>query len=82
MYKVMLVDDDYPVIELLSETIEWENLGLKLQSTHENGAAAFEKALNEMPDLLITDIGMPKMNGIELTKRLKELNPHLQVVIL
>ncbi|MFB3164319.1 response regulator [Neobacillus sp. 179-J 1A1 HS] len=82
MYKVMLVDDDYPVIELLSETIEWENLGLMLQSTHENGAAAFEKALNEMPDLLITDIGMPKMNGIELTKRLKELNPHLQVVIL
>lgn len=78
----MLVDDDYPVIELLSETIEWENLGLMLQSTHENGAAAFEKALNEMPDLLITDIGMPKMNGIELTKRLKELNPHLQVVIL
>jgi two-component system, response regulator YesN len=82
MYKVMLVDDDYPVIELLSETIEWENLGITLQSTHENGAAAFEKALYEMPDILITDIGMPKMNGIELTKVLKELNPQLQIVIL
>ncbi|MEH6991866.1 response regulator [Neobacillus drentensis] len=82
MYKVMLVDDDYPVIELLSEAIEWENLGVMLQSTHENGAAAFEKALYEMPDILITDIGMPKMNGIELTKMLKELNPQLQIVIL
>jgi two-component system, response regulator YesN len=82
MYKVMLVDDDYPVIELLSKSIEWETLGVILQSTHDNGVAAFEKAQHEMPDILITDIGMPKMNGIELTKVLKELNPHLQVVIL
>ncbi|MFF2446402.1 response regulator [Neobacillus sp. NPDC058068] len=82
MYKVMLVDDDYPVIELLAKTITWEDLGLTLQSTHENGASAYEKALDEVPDILITDIGMPKMNGIELTKRVKELNPNLQVVIL
>jgi two-component system, response regulator YesN len=82
MYKVMLVDDDYPVLELLSQTIEWEHLGVKLQGTYENGASAFEAALDEMPNILITDIGMPKMNGIELTKRLKELNPKLQVVIL
>ena len=78
----MLVDDDYPVIELLTETIQWEHFGVTLQSTHENGASAYEAALHEMPDILITDIGMPKMNGIELTKRLKELNPKLQVVIL
>ena len=78
----MLVDDDYPVIEFLTGTIEWEQFGVTLQSTHENGASAFEKALEEMPDILITDIGMPKMNGIELTKRLKEINPNLQVVIL
>ena len=82
MYKVMLVDDDYPVLEFLTATIEWEQLGVTLESTHENGASAFEKALEEMPDILITDIGMPKMNGIELTKRLKQLNPNLQVIIL
>jgi two-component system, response regulator YesN len=82
MYKVMLVDDDYPVLELLSETIEWEQLGLKLQSTHENGASALQHALIEMPDILITDIGMPKMNGIELTKRIKEENPTIQVSML
>lgn len=82
MYKVMLVDDDYPVLQLLSEAIEWEQLGVTLQSTHENGANAFEKAMTEMPDILITDIGMPKMNGIELTKQLKDRNPNLQVAIL
>nr|WP_263323635.1 response regulator [Neobacillus sp. Marseille-Q6967] len=82
MYKVMLVDDDYPVLELLSETIEWDQLGVSLQSTHENGASAFEKAMEDMPDILITDIGMPKMNGIQLTKQLKDRNPNLQVAIL
>ncbi|WP_129731972.1 response regulator transcription factor [Ectobacillus funiculus] len=82
MYKVMLVDDDYPVLEFLSEAIEWEQLGVTLQSTHENGMSAFERAMLEMPDILITDIGMPKMNGIELTKQLKDRNPNLQVAIL
>ncbi|PQP86201.1 AraC family transcriptional regulator [Paenibacillus sp. AR247] len=44
MYNVMLADDDYPVIELLSETIRWEELGLRLMSTHENGWSAWEQA--------------------------------------
>lgn len=82
MYKVMLVDDDYPVLELLSEIINWDQLGLNLQSIHENGASALTYALNEMPDILLTDIGMPKMNGIELTKQLKGINPNLQVCML
>ncbi|MDF2669009.1 MAG: AraC family transcriptional regulator, partial [Paenibacillus sp.] len=43
---------------------------------------AYEGALKRMPDILITDIGMPKMDGLELIKRLKELKPDLRVVIL
>src|SRR5690606_26192604 len=56
--------------------------GLRLQSVHENGASALSHALKEMPDILITDIGMPEMNGIELTKKLKQRKPNLQVAIL
>lgn len=82
MFKVMLADDDYPVLELLSDMIPWENLGLTLQSTHENGKSAFDYARQDMPDILVTDIGMPKMNGIELTKQLKDINPNLPVIIL
>lgn len=78
----MLVDDDYPVLEFLSEMVEWESLGLHLQSIHENGASALDYALIEMPDILITDIGMPKMNGLELTKKMKAQNSNLQVAIL
>jgi two-component system, response regulator YesN len=82
MYSVMLVDDDYPVLELLSEVIPWETLGLKLLSVHENGVSAWESAQQQMPDILITDIGMPRMDGLELIRRMKEVKPLLRVAIL
>ena len=44
MYNVMLVDDDYPVIELLSEAISWNELGLNLMGSYENGMSAWEEA--------------------------------------
>lgn len=82
MFKVMLVDDDYPVLEFLSEMIDWDELGLQLQSVHGNGLSALIEAEENMPDILITDIGMPKLNGIDLTKKLKEIHPSLMVAIL
>ncbi|TFE26653.1 response regulator transcription factor [Cohnella luojiensis] len=82
MYNVMLVDDDYPVLELLSETIDWEGKGLRLLGTFENGAMAWEHAQNVMPDILITDIGMPRMNGLELCEKIKERKPETRIIIL
>src|SRR5690625_3254361 len=81
-YKVMIVDDDYPVLEFLSDIVEWEALGLHLQSIHENGVSALDYALMEMPNILITDISMTKMNWLELTKKMKEQKSNLQVAIL
>ncbi|CAM3647599.1 helix-turn-helix domain-containing protein [Cohnella lubricantis] len=82
MYKVMLADDDYPVIELLSDRIDWEGLGFELIGAHEDGEGAWKQAQQVMPDLLVTDIGMPKMDGLELTARMKERKPNLRTVIL
>ncbi|MFD1955538.1 helix-turn-helix domain-containing protein [Paenibacillus thailandensis] len=82
MYSVMLADDDYPVIELLSEAIEWEKLGFRLIGAHENGESAWEQAEREMPDVLITDIGMPRMDGLELAARVRERNAGVRIVIL
>ncbi|MGG1550271.1 response regulator transcription factor [Paenibacillus ferrarius] len=82
MYKVMLVDDDYPVLELLSEVIPWQQLGLSLMGTYENGLRAWEDSQRELPDILITDIGMPRMNGLELIARLKERKGNMRCIIL
>ncbi|MCZ8519413.1 MULTISPECIES: response regulator transcription factor [Paenibacillus] len=82
MYKVMLVDDDYPVLEFLAGSIPWEQLGLTLIGTYENGAVALEAAQKGMPDIVVTDIGMPRMNGLELIRALKELAPRIRFAIL
>ncbi|WP_248924017.1 response regulator transcription factor [Paenibacillus hamazuiensis] len=82
MYKVMLVDDDYPVLEFLSESIPWDKLGMTLIGQYENGAVALEAAQAQMPDIVVTDIGMPRMNGLELIRALKELKPGIRFAIL
>ena len=64
MYTVMLVDDDYPVLEFLSRMIDWRGLELKLHSACGNGAAALDAAREAPPDIVITDIGMPRMDGL------------------
>jgi len=82
MYTVMLVDDDYPVLEYLSQTIPWKSLGLRQHSACSNGMEALEKARVEPPDIIITDIGMPHMDGLDLIEELKKLNPRLSCMVL
>ena len=71
MYKVMLVDDDYPVLELLSEVVDWGARGLVLCGKYENGMAAWEHAQEEPPDILVTDIGMPEDGRAGAASRMK-----------
>lgn len=80
--KVMLVDDDYPVLEFISRTVPWDEMGLQLHSLQENGQDAYEAALADMPDIVLTDIGMPRMDGLALLAKLKEGNPRLRAAIL
>ncbi|MFD0960913.1 response regulator transcription factor [Paenibacillus chungangensis] len=82
MHNIMLVDDDYPVLEYLMQAVPWESLGMKVQGCYESGAKALEAAKTSLPDILITDIGMPHMNGLELIRKMKELHPKLKVAIL
>jgi len=82
MYKVLIADDDYPVIEFIMQEIPWLQLNLECIGYAEDGLAALAKAQETMPDLLITDIGMPGMDGLELIQQLKESNAGLRTIIL
>lgn len=79
MYKVYLVDDEPFIIEGLYDIIDWENLGLEIIGHADNGLRALE-ALKQLPvDILITDISMPTMNGLELIRAVRnsDANAHL-----
>ncbi|MEC0266084.1 response regulator transcription factor [Paenibacillus anseongense] len=82
MLNVMLVDDDVPMIKYLTKLISWESLGLRLAATANSGESAMQIFHETQLDLVITDIGMPQMDGLELVAQLKALKPELQVVFL
>ncbi|MCY9661370.1 helix-turn-helix domain-containing protein [Paenibacillus chondroitinus] len=82
MYTVMIVDDDLPVLEFLSSAIKWEELGFRLTGAFENPLEALEAGRRAKTDVLISDIGMPEMNGLDLIRSLREGDPHVKAVIL
>lgn len=80
MYKVMVVDDE-PIIRYgIRACLDWQALGLAMIGEYANGEEAYRAMEQEQPDILITDIKMPLMDGIALTGKAMKLIPHLKVV--
>ncbi|ASN06695.1 response regulator transcription factor [Virgibacillus necropolis] len=82
MYKVICVDDDYLVLEFLSQMIPWEEMGFIVIGSFQDGATALEHINSEIPDVIITDISMPIMGGIELIRNIKVLDSTIHSIIL
>jgi CheY-like chemotaxis protein len=66
---VLLVDDDSDIREMYSEYLSWSGLNVTSEAT---GRKALESARAEPPDVVVTDIAMPEMDGLELSRRLRE----------
>ncbi|MCT2193688.1 response regulator [Paenibacillus sp. p3-SID1389] len=82
LLKVLIVDDEPSNIQGLVRYIRWRELGYEEPKTGESGEEALE-AIRQTPfDVLISDVAMPGMNGIELVARAKELLPQLQVLMI
>ena len=82
MYKVLLVDDEILIRERISQRIPWESLGYELKGTCENGKEAIEFMERQPVDLVLTDICMPYVDGLELAKYLYENEKRTKVVII
>ena len=66
-YKVLLVDDEAEVIEVIEQRIQWDDLGFTVVGNATNGVKALELVEKLQPDVVITDIKMPYMDGLELS---------------
>lgn len=71
-YKVLIADDEYWTREKLRSMIEWENYSLEVLEPAQDGAEVLERMDEEQPDILITDINMPFVNGVELLSAINE----------
>lgn len=81
-YTVLVVEDEREQRRALIETVDWEAAGFEVIGEAENGFEALELTESLEPDLIITDIRMPMMTGLELAARVHELRPMVQMVIL
>ena len=76
--RILLVDDEEGIQLLYRE--EFEEEGFEVTTAY-NGEEALKQFSQELPDLVILDINMPGMNGIEVLRRMKEINPNLPVIL-
>lgn len=81
MIKVFLVEDETVVREGIKKIINWEKEGLQLVGAVSNGELALPLIRKEQPDILITDIKMPFMDGLQLSKIVKEEMPWIKIII-
>ncbi|SCY89702.1 response regulator [Alkaliphilus peptidifermentans] len=82
MYKVLIVDDEAPARETLQYLITWEDTDFRIVDTAKNGREALEKYKIHRPELIITDIQMPIMDGLTLIKEVKKIDNTQKFIIL
>lgn len=82
MYKLLLVDDEYLELELLEKHVDWAGMGFQVAGTAKNGQEALHRVEALAPDVVITDIKMPVMDGIAFARRLHEQRPNIKIIFL
>ena len=80
--KVLIVDDESNTRNLVRMSIDWNGLGLQAIGDATSGLEAIDMIDSELPDIIITDIQMPYMDGLALSKAVKEIHPDMAIVIL
>lgn len=82
MYNLMFVDDEQRVLEAMCNMIPWNELNINVVGTFDNPISALQSIIDEQPDILITDLMMPVMDGIELVTRVREMYPSVECLVL
>ena len=82
MFKLIIADDERLIREALSTTINWKDLDIELTGICRNGIEAYDMILDESPDIVLTDIRMPGMSGLDLIRRTSEAGIPVQFILL
>ena len=82
MYNALIADDEQAVREGLSIMIDWNSYGFTISATAKNGRDALEKLTSDSYDLIITDIRMPVLNGLQLIEEIREKSTDTKIMII
>jgi two-component system, response regulator YesN len=82
MFKIIIVDDERATRQKLVENIEWDKLNIQVAGEAKDGVEGLELVKSIQPDIVLLDVRMPKMNGIECASRIKEANYECKIIFL
>ena len=82
MYAIMIVEDEELIRQGLTSLVDYEQFGMTVINQAKNGREAWEKFQDQPADILLTDINMPQMNGLDLAHLVKEQSPSCHIIFL
>ncbi len=82
LYKLLIADDEYWTREKIRSMISWEEYQIDFMPPAQDGEEVLQMMAQDKPDILMTDINMPFLNGVELVKKVKEQYPEVVVLVL
>ncbi|GIO37693.1 hypothetical protein J41TS12_25540 [Paenibacillus antibioticophila] len=82
MYKVLLIDDDVPMLQYLEKLIDWSSLQMELVGQSFSSEIALDIFQETQPDIVVTDIGLPIIDGIQLAWTFREMKPDVRIIFL
>lgn len=82
MLQMIIVDDERIIRESLSKFIDWGSVGVKVIGTADNGTAAVDLVLKKQPDIVLSDIAMPNLNGIQMIELLRRHNFETEIIFI
>lgn len=82
MYRVVLVDDEHIILDGLTRAVPWGDMGCEVAGTAANGEEGLKLIHALRPDILLTDIRMPNMDGLSMVAALRSEFPRLQIAVL
>ena len=82
MYSILIIDDE-PIVKIaLRSILPWEEHGFSICGTASNGLEAMSLIEKHQPDVIITDLKMPEMDGLEATRTIRKTDPHTPIIAL
>ncbi|MDR1950520.1 MAG: response regulator [Spirochaetaceae bacterium] len=82
MIKMIIVDDEYIILDSLNTLVDWASIGVEVVGTADNGAAAIDLTLKQRPDIILSDISMPYFSGLEMLETLRRHDLPTEVIFI